>query len=166
MIVGGSYFEGDADQRVAWKQHDVYHNALGIIVAICNEYTNVARFILDDADHSEWGTVETFDHRTLQHGHDLIAAVWRFRSDYGYARLPFDGKDTLDEVQTLWLHWLRLEVDTWIRQPCLIRSVQLILAHQNKPTGYEAESKFCTEIVGRFSDMPWAKRIHDAYGGY
>ena len=75
------FFEDDVDMEVARKQHDVYSQALGIIVSQCNLYAEFARRLLDDADHPEWGTVERFDHRTLQHAHDLLAAVWRFRHD-------------------------------------------------------------------------------------
>ena len=56
---------------------------------------------------SEWGTVESFDHRTLQGAHDLLAAVWRFRNDFRQSELPFVNKNSLDEVQELWLDWLR-----------------------------------------------------------
>ena len=68
-------FDGDVDMEVANKQHDVYGQALWIIVRQCNLYAEFARRVLDDADHSEWGTVESFDHRTLQGAHDLLAAA-------------------------------------------------------------------------------------------
>ena len=42
MIVG-SFFDGDDDEQVAWKQHDVYGNALQIIVGTCNRLTWFAR---------------------------------------------------------------------------------------------------------------------------
>lgn len=35
MIVGTT-FDGDDDNHLAWLQHDVYHNALGIIISMCN----------------------------------------------------------------------------------------------------------------------------------
>ena len=99
-------FTGDADMEVASKQHDVYGQALWIIVSKCHRYTEFARSLLNDADHSEWGTVERFDHRVLQHGHDLLAAVWRFPgNDFQQPVLPFVDKKSLDELQTLWL-WL------------------------------------------------------------
>ena len=89
--------------EVPKKQNDVYGQALWIIVRQCNLYAEFARRVLDDADHSEWGTVESFDHRTLQGAHDLLAAVWRFRNDFRQSELPFVNKNSLDEVQELWL---------------------------------------------------------------
>ena len=163
MIVGGACFTGDTNRRVAWKQHDVYHEALWIIVTLCNRYTNFARLLLDDVDHPRWGTVDRFDHRTLQSAHDLLAAAWRFRSDFGQARLPLDGKNPLDEVQTLWLEWLRHEVTEWSSLSHLVRSVQLILTNQNEPAGYAAESKLCIHILDRFSDVPWVPGTRDVY---
>ena len=82
-------FDGDVGMEVAKKQHDVYGPALWIIVRQCNLYAEFTRRVLDDADHLEWGTVESFDHRTLQGAHDLLAAVWRFRNDFQQPVLPF-----------------------------------------------------------------------------
>ena len=73
MIVA-PFFAGDVDMEVALKQHEVYGQALGIIVSKCNRYTEFARSLLNDADHPEWGTVDHFDHRTLQHAH-----TWRLQ---------------------------------------------------------------------------------------
>ena len=41
-------FEGDVDMEVARKQHDVYPQALEIIVWQCNRYTEFARSLLND----------------------------------------------------------------------------------------------------------------------
>ena len=43
------FFEDDVDMEVARKQHDVYSQALGIIVSQCNLYAEFARRLLDDA---------------------------------------------------------------------------------------------------------------------
>ena len=145
------------------KQHDVYGEALSIIVTLCNRYTHFARLLLDDVDHPTWGTFERFDHRTLQAAHDLLAAAWRYRSNCGQARLPFDGKNSIDEVHVLWLEWLRHEVTEWRHLPHLVRLVQLILANQNEPAGYAAEAKLCTQILDRFSDVPWVPGKRDVY---
>ena len=54
MIVA-PFFKGDGDMEVASKQHDVYGQALWIIVSKCHRYTEFARSLLNDADHPEWG---------------------------------------------------------------------------------------------------------------
>ena len=158
----GPFFEGDVDMEVASKQHEVYGQALGIIVSKCNRYTEFARSLLNDADHPEWGTVEHFDHRTLQHAHDLLAAVWRFRNDFQQPMLPFVDKKSLDEVQTLWLDWLRHEITGWIDYPHRVRLVQLILTNQNELPGYIAEAQLSIDIINWFTDVRWDQERREA----
>ena len=155
-------FDDDVDMEVAGKQHDVYSDALWIIVSQCNRYTEFARDLLDDASHPEWVAVDRFDHRTLQHAHDLLAAVWRFRHNLRQPGLPFVRKHSLDEVQSLWLDWLRREVEAWIDHPDRVRLVQVILANQNKPLGYRAESQLSVNIMDGFRDVPWKPEKRDA----
>ena len=172
-----SCFDGDDDEEVAWKQHDVYSDALGIIVRTCNLFALRARALLDDTDHPDWGTVETFDHRTLQRAIDLLAAVWRFRHDARQFELSVDVRhprwrrplvdreapvkphDLLAEVPGRWLDWLREEVDGWLHSPHLVRSVQLVVANQNEPAGYVAESQLELDLLGRFEDVPWIPEL-------
>ena len=156
-------FDGDVDMEVANKQHDVYGQALGIIVRQCNLYAEFARRVLDDADHSEWGTVESLDHRTLQGAHDLLAAVWRFRNDFRQSELPFVDKNFLDEVQQLWLDWFRHEISNWLHRPKRVRWVQLILTNQNKPLGYIAEAQLALNIINGFSDVPWNQELREVH---
>ena len=92
-------FTGDADMEVASKQHDVYGQALWIIVSKCHRYTEFARSLLNDADHSEWGTVERFDHRVLQHGHDDIVTLTHHK-----LRQPQDIGSKITPEYSIW--WL------------------------------------------------------------
>ena len=156
-------FDGDVDMEVAKKQNDVYGQALWIIVRQCNLYAEFARRVLDDADHPEWGTVESFDHRTLQRAHDLLAAVWRFRNDFRQSDLPFVDKNSLDGVQELWLDSLRNEIARWIDYPERVRWVHLILTNQNKPPGYVAEAQLALNIINWFSDVPWNQKLREAH---
>ena len=156
------FFEGDVDMEVARKQHDVYPQALRIIVSKCNLYAEFSRSLLDDADHPEWGTVDSFDHRTLQHAHDLLAAVWRFRNDFRQPGLAFVDKNALDEIQTLWLDWLRDEIAGWIYYSDRVRLVQVILTNQNKLPGNMAESQLALNIINGFTDVPWDQKWREA----
>lgn len=178
MIVA-SFFEGDDDYEVAQKQHDVYGDALGVVVSTCNRHTRLARALLNDQAHPVWGTVERFDHRTLQGAHDLLAAAWRFRHDSKQLELPIkvpdprfglplvespiEPHDPLDEIHLRWLRWLREEVEGWVESPSLVRSVQLILANQNERVGDAAETQLCVDILCRFEDVPWSANLRAAY---
>ena len=156
-------FEGDEDMEVAWKQRDVYSEALWIIVCACDRYTEFARSLLNDTAHLEWGTHDRFDHRTLQHAHDLLAAVWRWRNDFRQTTFPFAAKKSLDDVQALWLDWLRQEITGWIDYPHRVRWVQLILANQNKPLGNIAEKQLALDIIDSYWTVRWNQGLREAY---
>jgi len=165
MIVGTLY-HGDDDNEIAWKQHDVYGTALGQIVRICNRLTRFAMVLLDVEEPSSWGTTWEFDHRTLQWAHDLLAAAWRSKHDTRQLELPF--KRTSEHLlphtpEGLWLRWLREEVESWVWEPGLVRCVITILANQNQPEGYIAESKLSLALLDRFSDVPWVSSNRDAF---
>ena len=91
MIVG-TFFDGDDDAEIAWKQHDVYGEALGAIIQVGNRLTLFAKSLLDDKAHASWGTIETCDHRTLQGAHDILAAAWRFQNDFRQSDLPLERR--------------------------------------------------------------------------
>ena len=154
MIVA-TFYHGDDDSALAWKQHDVYHDALAIIVDRCNRYAAFAKAVLNDTDHENWGRVFSFDHRTLQNAHDLLAAAWRFENDFRQGWLAFEIDQPAIRPEALWLDWLHAEVAAWIDHPHLVRTVHLILANQNQPTGYAAEARLCLDIIERFANVPW-----------
>lgn len=165
MIVG-TFFDGDDDTKIAWKQHDVYGEALGAIIGTSNRLALFAKSLLDDKSHANWGTIETCDHRTLQGAHDLLAAAWRFRHDFRQSELPLERQPeplVPHTPENLWLWWLRDEIEEWVWQPELVQRVQLILANQNKPVGYAAESRLCLALLDRFQDVPWDPKWRAAY---
>ena len=159
MIVG-SFYAGD-DLELALRQHDVYSEALGILVGRCNRLTRMAIAILQDTEHAEWGRVERFDHRTMQVAHDLLAAVWRFKVSPPQASL-LEGRpvERAEHDMTHWLDWLEAEVSSWIDESWMIRLVQVILTNQNQPIGYDAESSLASMIAARFHFVPWADSWH------
>ena len=157
MIVG-SLFRGDEDTDVMWLQHDVYGEALGIITSICQEYTHLAHRILDYWDG--WEFIPSFDHRTLQYAHDVIAATWRFRGlpQIRQIALLIDRKVVEEpNFQRHWLNWLDVEVRSWMHDPYLIRFVVKILRNQNNPTGYQAEDDLKLILAQRYDDVPWSR---------
>lgn len=81
MIVGRR-FDGDGhtDKWVMRQQRDVYGLALHIITDTCQEYAQLAHKLIGDPSEDYWFIYE-YDHRTLQHSHDILAAVWRYRHE-------------------------------------------------------------------------------------
>jgi hypothetical protein len=164
-VIVGKYFEGDDDTEIAWKQHDVYGQALGAIIQTCNGLTLFAKALFHPETHSEWGTIESCDHRTLQAAHDILAATWRFRHDMRQAEFPLEKRPEPLVPHTpdnLWLWWLRGEIESWVWHPQLVRDVQLILTNQNQPIGYASESRLCLALLDRFPDVPWLSSKREA----
>lgn len=151
MIVGGGWFQGEDSIAAQWEQHDMYGRALAIIAGGCQQHRASAAAMLG-LPPPLW--VETFDHRTLQQAHDLLAAVWRFRNDAAQPRLPGLGaKEALP-----WLEWLRAEVASWHQTPEIVRLVGEILAQPNCPAGYAAEDRLAEQLQARYADVPWIAR--------
>ncbi len=145
-------------------QHDAYHEALGIIAGICQDYTNLAHRILGDRE-TGWEFMCRFDHRTLQDAHDKIAATWRSRCllTVRQMELPIEREYVkAPDVRGHWLKWLGDEVRSWTHDPHLIQLVVTILENQNNPVGYRAEANLNRELVFRYGDVPWNQYIIDA----
>lgn len=160
MIVG-SKFDGD-DNNLGWLQHDVYNDALGILVSTCNLYARFARRLLDDQTRPKWGRTDCFDHRALQGAHDILAGAWRYHARR-YPDRPFTDQGPDHAIQRLWLDWLATEVQAWINHPHLVRSVQLILTDQNQVPGYAAEARLCLDLLDRFPEVPWKPTCRQAH---
>lgn len=167
MIVAPK-FPGD-DMVLARLQHEVYGDALRVVVDRCNRFGRLALAILEqDAEHPGWKGVDRFDHRTLQFSHDLLAAAWRYEESPPQLSLLLSESRPKDAFQAdtseeRWLQWLDSEVASWLHPeagpgddgPQKIRLVLRILANQNQPSGYEAESYLAQLIYRRFSHVPW-----------
>lgn len=87
MIVG-SLFRDDVDDRTKWEQHDLYHASLSIIVHGCIRHVQAAAALLEVGWPPARPSDPTYDHRTLQDAHDILAAAWRFIADTAQPRLP------------------------------------------------------------------------------
>jgi hypothetical protein len=165
-VIVGTFFAGDEDTKIAWKQHDVYGEALEAIIKVSNRLTLFAKSLLDDKAHASWGTIETCDHRTLQGAHDILAAAWRFQNDFRQSDLPLERRHeplVPHTPENLWLWWLRDEIERWVCQAALVRDVQMILGNQNQPIGYAAESRLCLALINRFHAVPWLPNWRDAF---
>jgi hypothetical protein len=152
-------FEGDSKQ-VVYAQHDVYYDALNVIVKNCNRLTLFAKLLLQVEKLDDWGLINQYDHRTLQFQHDLLAIAWRFRSNAAQKVLDLNGNES--SISQEWLVWLTNEVQSWIDRPQFVRLVQVILSNQNNALGYEAETRLNLEIMDYFYDVPWKDTLKNA----
>jgi len=156
MIIGGSEFWGDS-REVANAQHNVYNDALKIIVKQCNRFVWFAQNVVQPESYEKWEGIVSFDHRTLQYQHDLLATVWRYQNQASQMRLDCD--EDKSGIQSRWLKWLSSEVESWIERPEWVRLVQTILNNQNSPAGYRAETLLSLAIMDHFSTVPWSEKL-------
>jgi hypothetical protein len=159
MIVH-TIFPGDS-LKVAWAQHDVYYQALDILVKNCNRLALFARRIVQSESCQNWGSVYQFDHRTLQNQHDQLATVWRYETQASQLRVDCD--EDVQSIQQRWLDWLTAEVQSWIERPEWVQLVQIILENQNTPIGYKTETMLSLEIMNYFTEVPWKIELKQAF---
>ncbi len=155
MIVSKK-FPGDS-RDVASAQHEVYYEALAIIVKKCNQYATFARRVILSDEFQTWGSVDSYDHRTLQFQHDLLATVWRYKTQASQLRLDCDEDER--SIQLRWLDWLASEINSWIERPEWVRLVQIILENQNTPLGQRTETLLSLQIMDYFPDVPWDSNL-------
>ena len=187
MIVT-TLFDGDTGDyldQVQWAQHDVYRDALRIIIRNCEGQAKLAHIILYDDWRERWNPSRVYDHRTLQTAHDILAAAWRSKHAFEtrVVPLPFNGRQfplPFAEVWDgdgpnfagRWLAWLENEVKSWHEgsfwfldsgdhNARLIRLVVRILENQNIPVGYRAETELAWELLNRFRNVPWERRLEN-----
>jgi hypothetical protein len=157
MIVG-QFYDGDWDDRLKWEQHDVYGDALGIIVSVCRNHVKLACALLQAPWPEQWESNFRFDHRTLQDVHDILAAAWRHTASPTQPTLPFDDAPSeAGERVSKWLQWLRVEIESWRKDPHMIALVFTILANQNKEKGYQAEEELAERLYERIPAVPWRR---------
>lgn len=164
MIIS-TFFNSDDDDPTKNVQHDIYGQALWVIVGGCRSHVRAAEAIL--GTEASWVLtfihVETFDHRLIQMPHDLLAAVWRFRTGRIHPVLPFEEPETWRRTtEGAWLDWLRNEIDRWGDfHPCLIRATAQALAIE-MPGWYEADS-LSLQLLDIYSDVPWTEDLRQAF---
>jgi len=155
-VIVGTYFESDWNTGLQWQQHNVYDEALQIIVGICRKHVALAIALLQVGWPKRCETDFRFDHRTLQNAHDILAAAWRHGVSPAQTALPLETSPTTPQNRISdWLEWLSVEIRSWRDEPRLIALVFTILSNQNQPIGYHAEDELAELLCLRFANVPW-----------
>lgn len=150
MIVGYSY-RGDDNDALKAAQHDVYWDAIVIIVSACKKHvpTAVRSLGIRDADYSAFSSLRTFDHRTVQDVHDLAAAYWRFLQDAKQRRAADSAQFRLPKQQA-WIDWLWIEAELWWDEPELVCAIATAVQFANTDRGYDAEEDALERLRDRY----------------
>lgn len=151
-----NYFHGDNDPstKISWIQHDMYSDALRIIVDGSLSHIRAAYSLSGHSCSDNLSRFRKFDHRTLQLAHDVIAAAWRYHCLKNEMPLFFHT-DQISSIANRWLTWLQTEVSLWFEQPDIVRNLVIVLANQNGEIGYRAEDLLTKALVERFRSVPW-----------
>ena len=149
-----SCFEGDDLEWVMKLQHDAYGDMVRAVFSTAkNAYLHAEMIIGACTNLGKLAKEEkTFDYRTLQHLHDVIASEFRrvHRDKLAeLSRLTFpNDANHLNYADTLWRNYLQEEVDRLIRvRPDVVRDILTAALYPNPdPQGMFAESRL-TELL-------------------
>lgn len=159
MIIG-SFFDGDENRDLKLMQHDTYKDSIGLMIGVCNNFSNKASPPDGLPNREKWGVIDRCDHRTIQFAHDLLASVYRFK----YVFRPEELKSNHGKFHdNRWRNWLFSELLSWSKNPSLICHFLTIMTNQNEPDGYSAETRLCLEILDRFPEVPWERDLREAF---
>ena len=95
MAIITEYFEGDDRRDLAIMQHDAYSDALIIVVREWHQLVVFSEVVVTGTSPTRKNPITSFDHRTLQFAHDLLAAAWRSRSYPKQHEIPIAAQPKL-----------------------------------------------------------------------
>lgn len=156
MIVA-SAFPGDS-MRIANIQHDVYSDALGVILrAAVAVYERAERVLGIKTELGELIQTIALDHRTVQWFHDAVAGQFRFEYCCN-ADLFEEVLDPNDPEQDIICRWMRFLYDELERlfdwNYYLPRQILIAVIYKNPdPRGMDAEEKIFDLTLREYSNL-------------
>lgn len=159
MIIS-SEFENDNNKLLKDIQHDMYGHTLWKIFVACRRAMIKAEAILDvrHVDTDKAREISSFDHRGLQAAHDIIASVYRYKSDDGgQLRLAESIEDQKNRYIRGWANWLDQELDDLTGIPKFAHSVIEVVVHDKTDKGYQAEEVLADILLRYYSAESWMR---------
>ena len=162
----GSCFPGDDDKVLMRVQFDAYHEVLGRLFSAARDAALTAP---DKRQHgidmpllAQALKIETFDHRVLQDGHDLIAAYYRFLfSRFIAPRFSEDIERHKAFLREWWLVYAGHEIRALSSDSAFAAAVLRAVVHANTEEGYQAEDQLRQILEARYASVlePLAVRM-------
>src|SRR5271156_4736695 len=141
----GRRFPGDSNGVLMGVQSRLYWEIIGYLYSWPRKrYLDACQLVQSDTDLAKrlWAE-NSFDHRTLQESHDLIAAWFRFLRDAQGDRILFETEDEYrDRLAVEWRTFLETEVRSLSDDDDFVRAVLTAAAFPNPDVaGCAAESQ-------------------------
>jgi hypothetical protein len=149
MMVG-SEFPGDDNQTLKQIQFDLYGDMVSLL------FTTQRQRYIDAANLMEIDTklslkllqINSFDHRTLQHSHDLLAALFRFLHPHASQRLLGQSEESLQmELRQACREFFEEQIALLSTNGDFTRAVCRATAFANQPVGVAAENTLLQIII-------------------
>lgn len=160
MIIG-PHFRDDTNKWVMDIQYDAYWDILPHLVDIAQRKIIKAEELLNVSIESSaiLKTMKGFDHRALQHTHDMIAASFRFKcADRLDPELPlFHDDDQKTRVLKLWREYFMAEVDRLTEFPAFTRAVIAAVAFVGTPKGVQADNFLFSFVQMEYPFDEWQR---------
>lgn len=156
-----SEFPGDDDTILKRIQHASYGEKVSKLFDYARLRYLAAAELLQVEDHLTrlLRPMCTFDHRSLQHAHDLLAACFRYQTaDSAQPRLGEDPKAHQQRLASEWDAWFTREVSERLEDPTFTRAILTAAAYANQDQGLQAESVLARLLLlpTRFPDKDLA----------
>ena len=148
-MISVSNFPGDDDNRLFDIQFEVYDQVIGIIVNTARDRFLAGELVLRYVAQMSMQVrqLTSFDHRTIQDIHDLIAAWYRFRKRT--ERLfPLEGDARQD-----WIEFASLEARALCSSADFITGVLDACVYANTEAGYAGEQRAKRVQEERYNEM-------------
>ncbi len=154
LLILGSRFPGDDNEFLQLVQHDLYgHNLDRLFFGARERYLRSVRLVGTETQLGKLlESTYSFDHRTLQMTHDIIAAQYRLLYDnHGQMPLPFPGYTPYkDWLARQWLDYYANEMASLIDIDAFTLNVLHATVYENTPAGYGAEDQLVMLLAGRY----------------
>lgn len=161
MMVGNE-FPGDDNRPLKQIQFDLYGDMVSLLFATQRQrYLDAANLMEIDTELSlRLRQINSFDHRTLQHAHDLLAALFRFLHPHASQRLLGQSEESLQiELQRAYREFFEEQIALLSTNGDFTRAVCRATAFANQPIGVSAENTLLQIIIQHAESKGLALRI-------
>lgn len=148
FMVIGKYFEGDDDEDLKMYQHDCYYDSIGRWIRLAGErqsqYYRLPEWKEIIRQWQKSREAGSYDHRTIQAHHDLIAQRFRMiQKNPDHFFWVIRGKNG-------WFDFFNGEIAKWMKDPELLRLFMKALTYANTKTGYDAEDALLDKMREKY----------------